>query len=80
MERGRFADPLAVQNGVYSPYNLTHGDDWELVDRIGGVYNRLVIWDASLIHSASSYEGFEDFTRLVQLFFFSVRAVSNPPR
>lgn len=80
MERGRFADPLAVQNDVYSPYNLTHGDDWELVDRIGGVYNRLVIWDASLIHSASSYEGFEDFTRLVQLFFFSVRAVSSPPR
>ena len=80
MERGRFADPLAVQNDVYSPYNLTHDDDWELVDRIGGVYNRLVIWDASLIHSASSYEGFEDFTRLVQLFFFSVRAVSSPPR
>ena len=80
MERGRFADPLAVQNDVYSPYNLTHGDDWELVDRIGGVYNRLVIWDASLIHSASSYEGFEDFTRLVQLFFFSVRVASNPPR
>ena len=77
LERGRFKtqdELLAARQGVYSPYNITHGDDWELVDRIGAVYNRLVIWDAKLIHSASSYEGFSDFTRLVQLFFFSVKA------
>ena len=77
LERGRFKSQdelLAARQGIYSPYNITHGDDWELVDRIGAVYNRLVIWDAKLIHSASSYEGFSDFTRLVQLFFFSVKA------
>jgi|SRR5882724_5023213 len=58
---------------VYSEFNLTHPDNWELVDRIGSVYNRLVLWDAQLIHSATSYGGFttED-PRLVQLFFFSV--------
>jgi hypothetical protein len=41
---------------------------------VAGLYNRLVIWDAGLIHSATSYEEFtEDTTtptRLVQLFFF----------
>lgn len=58
---------------VYSEFNLMHPDNWELVDRIGSVYNRLVLWDAQLIHSATSYGGFtaED-PRLVQLFFFSV--------
>lgn len=61
---------------IYSLYNLTHPDNWELVDRVGAVYNRLVIWDAKLIHSASSYQGLVSDSlengRLVQLFFFSV--------
>lgn len=53
---------------IYSEYNLLHPDNWELVDKVGGVYNRLVIWDAKLIHSASMYSEKE---RLVQLFFFN---------
>lgn len=53
---------------VYSEHNLTHPDDWELVDRVGSVYNRLVLWDAKLIHSATQYRS----ERLVQLFFFNV--------
>jgi hypothetical protein len=58
---------------TYSDFNLTHPDNWELVDRVGNVYNRLVLWDAQLIHSATSYEGFtEKDPRLVQLFFFNV--------
>jgi hypothetical protein len=58
---------------TYSEFNLTHADNWELVDRVGSVYNRLVLWDAQLIHSATSYEGFTDSDpRLVQLFFFNV--------
>lgn len=56
---------------VYSEYNLTHPDNWELIDKIGGVYNRLVIWDAKLIHSASMYS---DKKRLVQLFFFTTNS------
>ena len=55
---------------VYTQYNLLHPDNWELVDRVGSVYNRLVIWDAKLIHSATQYGNFE---RLVQLFFFSIK-------
>ncbi len=63
----------AVYAEVYSEFNLLHPDNWELVDRVGGVYNRLVLWDAQLIHSATSYEGFtEKDPRLVQLFFFNV--------
>lgn len=58
----------APPNEIYSEYNLLHPDNWELVDKIGAIYNRLVIWDAKMIHSASSY-GKDD--RLVQLFFFS---------
>lgn len=53
---------------IYSEYNLLHEDNWQLVDKVGAIYNRLVIWDAKLIHSASSY-GLQN--RLVQLFFFN---------
>lgn len=56
-------------NEIYSPYNLVNQDNWELVDKVGGVYNRLVIWDGKMIHSASMYS---ENPRLVQLFFFNV--------
>ena len=64
----------AVNEILYSDYNLTHPDNWELVDKVGSVFNRLVIWDAKLIHSASGYGGFGIHDpRIVQLFFFSVK-------
>ncbi len=67
------ADP-EINAELYSEYNLTHPDNWTLVDKVGSVFNRLVIWDAKLIHSASSYGGFSIHDpRVVQLFFFSVR-------
>lgn len=67
-------DP-AVNAEMYSEFNLTHPGNWELVDRVGSVYNRLVLWDAQLIHSATSYERFTaESPRLVQLFFFNVDA------
>lgn len=65
---------LAAEAVVYDEYNLEHEDNWELVESVAGLYNRLVIWDASLIHSATSYAEFTAdrpaITRLVQLFFF----------
>lgn len=64
----------AAEDVVYDSYNLTNGDNWELIESVAGLYNRLVIWDASLIHSATSYTDFSEeraaSTRLVQLFFF----------
>jgi hypothetical protein len=47
------------------------GTPWEPVDVLGNVYNRLVIFDASCIHSASQYFGtVMDNSRLWQMFFF----------
>ena len=47
------------------------GTPWEPVDVLGNVYNRLVIFDASAIHSASEYFGtVMENARLWQMFFF----------
>ena len=47
------------------------GTPWEPVDVLGNVYNRLVIFDASAIHSASEYFGtVKENARLWQMFFF----------
>lgn len=44
---------------------------FELVDQVGNVFNRLVIWDAKMIHAASQYFGSNKETgRLFQMFFF----------
>lgn len=46
---------------------------FELVDTIGNVYNRLVMWDARLIHSATQYFGTNiNDSRLFHLFFFDI--------
>ena len=46
---------------------------WEIVDSVGNVYNRLVIFDAQYIHAVTEYFG-EDInnSRLFQLFFFNI--------
>ena len=47
------------------------GTPFEPVDVLGNVYNRLVIFDASCIHSASEYFGtVKENCRLWQMFFF----------
>jgi len=44
---------------------------WETVDVIGNVYNRMAIWDASLVHAASEYFGdTKESGRLFHMFFF----------
>lgn len=44
---------------------------WQEVDRIGNVFNRLVLWDARYVHAVSDFFGHDDTTgRLVQLFFW----------
>jgi FkbM family methyltransferase len=56
-------------------YKEPHLDktQWEIVDSIGNVYNRLVIFDAHYIHAVTEYFG-EDInnSRLFQLFFFNI--------
>ena len=44
---------------------------WEMVDTFGNVYNRLVIWDARVVHAATAYFGHNiGDGRLFQMFFF----------
>ena len=63
-----------AMESVYTLDSILKPDPWELVDKVGSVYNRLVMWDSKLFHSASSYEGLAGETpsssRLIQLFFF----------
>jgi hypothetical protein len=77
LEEERLGSPEAVEAAravVYDEYTVEHPDNWELVDSVAGIYNRLVLWDAKLIHSATSYTEFGTdglaTQRLVQLFFF----------
>jgi len=53
--------------------HLKDPDQWELVDTVGNVFNRLVLFNSKLIHSASSYFGdtVHD-SRLFQIFFFNL--------
>jgi hypothetical protein len=57
-----------------------HGDDaydltkWEVVDRIGNVYNRLILYRGNLYHASIDYFGTNhDNGRLFQTFFFNTR-------
>lgn len=50
------------------------GSKFEPVDVMGNVYNRLIIFDASCIHAASEYFGYNLKTgRLWQMFFFDTK-------
>lgn len=60
---------------IFTKESLVTQSYWELVDKVGAVYNRLVLWDAKLIHSASEYS--TDTERLVQLFFFNIKSSVN---
>jgi len=45
---------------------------WELVDRVGNIYNRLVLFNANRFHMSMDYFGTDKYNgRLFQLFFFS---------
>jgi hypothetical protein len=51
--------------------NLLDPTKWELVDHIGNIYNRLVLWQGQLVHAGVNYFGHNLQTgRLSQLFFF----------
>jgi hypothetical protein len=66
--------PNAVElNDAMFSGNLLDKTKWELIDTIGNVYNRLVIWNGKAIHAASNYFGTRlDNSRLFQIFFFDI--------
>ena len=55
----------------YHGYDLTK---WELCDKIGNVYNRLVLYRGNIFHASIDYFG-NDFQngRLIQTFFFNTQ-------
>jgi hypothetical protein len=49
------------------------GTQFDVVDVVGNKYNRLVLFDAQLIHAASEYFGNSiENGRLFQMFFFDL--------
>lgn len=70
--RRRVKDPelMAQTFGGGAEFDLSR---WEEVDRIGNIYNRLVLFDAHLAHGASAYFGTTmSDGRLFQNFFFNL--------
>ena len=58
---------IVFKNGFLDP------TEFELVDVVGNVYNRLVLFDAKMIHAASNYFGNNlNNARLFQIFFFDL--------
>jgi mannosyltransferase OCH1-like enzyme len=60
-----------VTNGPQNTYSLDY-TKWEMVDRIGNVYNRLILYRGDLFHVSLDYFGqnIQD-GRLFQTFFFN---------
>lgn len=53
--------------------NLLDGTKWKTVDKIGNIYNRLVLWNGRLNHAPSCYFGTElSNARLFWMFFFDM--------
>lgn len=69
-KQGKSEDALFDEMFAGNFYDSTR---WELVDTVGNVYNRLVIFDAKRVHAASAYFGDNmENSRLFHMFFFDV--------
>lgn len=67
---GRSFDELHAETFKTGFYDSTQFD---VVDVVGNVYNRLVVWDALTLHAATKYFGTDlHNSRLFHLFFFDV--------
>ncbi len=62
--------PKAAEEAMYKG-KLLDPTAWEVVDVFGNVYNRMVLWNAKMVHAASCYFGeTKENARLFQMFFF----------
>ena len=60
-------------NKVFNQKTFCDRTPYDEVDRFGNVFNRLVLFDGHLIHSASQYFGSDKYdSRLWHMFFFDV--------
>jgi hypothetical protein len=75
-EYNHWADETHLETYREATFGTEHddfldGSKWEEVDRIGNRFNRFAMWDATLIHAATSYFGkSKDNGRLFHMFFF----------
>ena len=59
------------KNALHNRYSQDY-TKWELVDRIGNVYNRLILYRGDLFHVSLDYFGTDKYDgRLFQTFFFN---------
>lgn len=69
-------DPLEFEKtfrGVSDDLNFYDSTQYELMDEVANVYNRLVLFNAKRIHAATKYFGdSKENSRFFQLFFFDV--------
>ena len=74
--RSRYTKKMKVANEESSLVfrnGYLDSTEFDVVDVIGNVYNRLILFDAQIIHAASAYFGTtKENSRLFQLFFFDL--------
>ena len=60
--------------GYGNAIDFYDGSSFEMVDRVGNMYNRLVLFDSKTIHAATEYYGSNiNDSRFFHLFFFDVK-------
>ena len=58
---------------AFDPECHLDGNKYDVVDRFGNIFNRLVIFDSGCIHAATDYFGWKDENcRLWHMFFFDI--------
>jgi len=66
------ADESTLMKSDYIKYDKDM-TKWKLVDKVGNVFNRLVLFDSSRYHTGVDFFGSDIYnSRLYQLFFFSI--------
>lgn len=68
----QFYDNQEDFTSVFNQKTFVDKTPYEMVDTVGNVFNRLVIFDGGLIHAASEYFGWDiPSSRLFHMYFFS---------
>jgi hypothetical protein len=78
--RSKITKNMKIENNDYNSVfrrGFYDSSQFEIVDVVGNLYNRLVLFDAQMIHAASNYFGNDLINgRLFQMFFFDLEESS----
>jgi hypothetical protein len=68
------ANKARYAHEITSPYEAQDMTKWEQVDRIGNIYNRMILYRSNMFHTSLDYFGSgPDDGRLFQLFFLTTQ-------